>query len=269
MTPPYWIYGISCLWLFLLYTPLFELVVNSFRDPLSLWSWHWYHLLFQDLEIFKCLLNSLKIALASATLATIVGALFGFIWMQQFHEKQKWHDFKYQLSQIILIPQVIPDIVMGLGFMLLFNGIYVHTGWRLSGIMPTILAHATVGLGFVGLLLKHRLAEFDFRLEEAALDLGARPHSVFISIVLPLLMPTLLMGWLFVFIISLDDVILASFTSGPGSSTLPQYLLSSLRLGITPMMNALGSFILCIMTLVTCMGCMVYRAFFMHHNKKL
>jgi len=142
-------------------------------------------------------------------------------------------------------PLVLPEVVMGLAFLLLFVGLQALTGWPAQrGALTVWLAHSALGMAFVAVLVQARLAVLDPRLEEAAADLGAGPFTIFRTITLPLILPSLAAGWGLAFTLSLDDVVLASFVSGPGATTLPVYLFSALRLGLTPEANALAGLML-------------------------
>ena len=148
-------------------------------------------------------------------------------------------------------PLVMPEVITGLSLLLLFVALQEATGWPAGrGILTIVIAHVTLGLAYVAVVVEARLAAFDRSLEEAALDLGARPWKVFAVITLPLIAPALVAGWLLAFTLSLDDLVLASFTSGPASTTLPMVIFSSVRLGVSPQINALATIVLVVVALI-------------------
>jgi putrescine transport system permease protein len=145
-------------------------------------------------------------------------------------------------SSMIVAPLVMPEVITGLSLLLLFVGLNDVLGWPSSrGAVTIWIAHVTFSVAFVTILISSRLREMDGSLEEAAMDLGAPPLKVFFVITLPLIMPALISGWLLAFTLSLDDLVIASFVSGPGSSTLPMVIYSSVRLGVSPKINALAT----------------------------
>lgn len=147
-------------------------------------------------------------------------------------------------------PLVMPDVIMGLALLLLFVNLQQMVGYPQGrGFMTITIAHITVAMAYVTVVVKARLSEFDYALEEAALDLGARPSTVFWRITLPVIAPSLISGWLLAFTLSLDDVVLASFLSGPASTTLPMVVFSSIRFGATPQINALATIIVFIVSI--------------------
>lgn len=235
-----------------LYVPLVIMIVYSFNSARSIYGWesfslHWYQELFNHKDIFVSVWNSIKIATISATLAMIIGTLAAFSLV-------KIHKFKGRklFETIVNMPLVIPEVIIGLSFLLFFIsaehllGIDIHYG------IPTIsIAHTTLGIAYVIIIVKSRLNELDRVLEEAAMDLGARPLTVFIDITLPLIIPSCFAGWLLTFALSFDDVVIASFVSSPESTTLPMIIFSALRTGgMNPKINALATIMLSVSTLV-------------------
>ena len=207
------------------------------------WSLKWYKALFQNCLLMRGCVVSLKIAALSATLATILGTLCASQWMgnKNAHHRLVW---------IASLPLVIPEIVMGLALLLFWVAVMKIFPQTTRGFWSIFVAHATLGTAYVTAVVRSRIVSIDPALSEAAMDLGARPYKVFLKITLPLLMPALASGWLLAFILSFDDVVLASFTSGPGYTTLPLVIFSYLKIGYTPQINALGSLIILTISLL-------------------
>lgn len=227
-----------------LYLPIMFLIIYSFsssRIP-GVWtgfSLKWYKQLFENSAILSAFMTSLKIASISATLATILGTCAA-ISMVRFGQFKK----KILFSGLVSAPLITPEVIIGLAFLLMFVTLEKLIGWPSErGITTVIVAHTTLALAYVYLLIKARLIDFDKSIEEAAADLGAKPFQVFMTITLPLIFPSLLTAWLLAFALSLDDVVLASFLSAPGATTLPILIFSNVRIGITPEINALASVI--------------------------
>lgn len=228
-----------------LYLPILTLIIFSFNASRQVTVWQgfstqWYTTLFQDKELIKSLWVSLQVATSAATLAVILGTLaaISLIRLGRF----KGRGF---FGILTTAPMVMPEVITGLSLLLLFVGLEQIIGWPHGrGILTITLAHTTLCMAYVTIVVRGRLADMDISLEEAALDLGARPIKVFTAIVLPLIFPALLSGWLLAFALSLDDLVIASFVAGPGSSTLPMVIFSSIRFGITPQINALATLII-------------------------
>jgi putrescine transport system permease protein len=233
-----------------LYIPIVVLVVFSFNGGKQVTVWggfslKWYRELLQNEAILTATLISLKIALMSATLATVLGTLAALIITRFKHFMGKGF-----FKGIIALPLVMPEVIIGLAFLLFFVSLERALDISLGGGVATItLAHATIAMAYVASIVKVQLAQFDNTLIEAAQDLGATPTKAFFVITLPLIMPSMFAGWLLAFILSLDDVVVASFLAGPEATTLPMLVFSSLRFGITPQLNALATII--IVTLAT------------------
>ena len=224
-----------------LYLPLALMAVYGFNDSrlLTVWtgfSWRWYAALWQDRQVVGAALLSLRIAAASATLATAVGACAG-IALARFGR----FPGRGALAGALAIPLVIPDVVAGLSLLLLFVAVSAQ-----RGAATVTLAHAGFTLAYVAVVVQARLADAGIELEEAAADLGAPPWRVFASVTLPLMRPALVSGWLLAFALSLDDLMIASFTSGPGATTLPMVLFSRLHLSVSPEVFALATTIMSI-----------------------
>lgn len=228
-----------------LYIPIATLIVFSFNDSRQVTVWQgfstkWYVSLFQDEALIKSAWVSLQVAFCAATLSVILGTLaaIALVRLGRF----KTHNF---FAILTITPLVMPEVITGLALLLLFVGLEQTLGWpKGRGMLTIIIAHTTLCMAYVTILVRGRLTDMDRSLEEAALDLGARPFKVFTLITLPLILPALIAGWLLAFALSLDDLVLASFVAGPGSSTLPMIIFSSIRFGISPQINALATLII-------------------------
>ncbi len=228
-----------------LYVPILSLIVYSFNDSKLVTVWggfttRWYGELFRDPKILGAAWISLKIALISATLAVILGTLAAYVLV-----RFKAFGGKALLRGMTTAPLVMPEVITGLSLLLLFVSMEQLIGWPAGrGMLTIIIAHTTFCLAYVAVVVQSRLVDMDESLEEAALDLGARPVRVFFDVTIPVIAPALVSGWLLSFTLSLDDLVVASFTSGPGSSTLPMVIFSKARLGVSPDINALATLII-------------------------
>ena len=232
-----------------LYVPIISLIVYSFNVSrlVTVWggfSTRWYGELLHNEQILSAAWLSLRIAAMNATLSVLLGTLAA-ITLVRFG-KFRGRTF---FSTMVSAPLVMPDVILGLASLLLFVAMENLIGWPAGrGITTITLAHITFSAAFVTVVVQSRLAQFDTSLEEAAMDLGARPWKVFLLITLPIIAPSLLAGWLLAFTLSLDDLVIASFVAGPGSTTLPMVVYSSVRLGVSPQINALATLIVTIVT---------------------
>jgi putrescine transport system permease protein len=224
-----------------LYLPIALLIAYSFNASRLVavwggWSLHWYGALVADNKFRDAALNSLEIGVLAASLALVLGTCAGFA-------IERFTRFRGRLvfSFMLMAPLVVPEVILGLSLLLLFVSLQSLIGWPSRGIMTVTIAHATFGSCFVAVLVRAQLAGFDRTLEEAALDLGARPLSVLWRVTLPGISPALVSGWLLAFTLSLDDLVVASFVSGPSATTLPMAVYSSVRIGVTPEINALAT----------------------------
>ena len=230
-----------------LYIPIVSLIVYSFNESrlVTVWggfSTRWYGALLENEQILGAAWLSVKIGLISATLAVVLGTLAGMA-------LARFGPFKGRtlLSGLTTAPLVMPEVITGLSLLLLFVTLEQLVGWPAGRGMTTIvIAHVTFTMAFVTVVVQSRLAQLDDSLEEAAMDLGARPHKVFFLITLPIIFPALLSGWLLAFTLSLDDLVITSFVAGPGSSTLPMVIFSKVRLGVSPDINALATILVAI-----------------------
>jgi putrescine transport system permease protein len=227
-----------------LYAPIAFLIALSFNDSRLVTSWtgfstRWYVALWHDPALIDAALLSLRIAAVSATLATIVGTAAGFA-LARFARFRG----RGLLEAMLAAPLVLPEVITGLSLLLLFVMLEQTIGWPAGrGAGTVTIAHASVSVAYATVVIRARLAEAGTSLEDAAADLYAPPWIVFVRITLPLLAPALVSGWLLSFTLSMDDVVVASFTSGPGASTLPMVVFSATRLGVTPEIYALATVI--------------------------
>jgi putrescine transport system permease protein len=234
-----------------LYIPLALVVLFSFNSTRSIYgfesfSLQWYGELAKNETILYSLWNSLKIATISATFAMIIGTLaaFSLVRIRKFKGKKLF-------ETMVNMPLVIPEVVTGLSLLLFFVSVQQLMGITINYGIPTIsVAHITLGISYVVVVVRSRLKEVDLALEEAAMDLGAKPLTVFTEITLPLITPSCLAGWFLSFALSFDDVVIASFVSSPESTTLPMVIFSSLRTGgMSPKINALATIMLTVSTI--------------------
>lgn len=234
-----------------LYLPILLMVVFSFNDSRMVTSFtgfslRWYEALWRNETLMEALFLSLRIAAVSATMATILGVLAGFA-LARFGRFRGRAAF----GGLMAAPMVMPEVITGLSLLLLFVALEQAFGFPAGrGAGTVAIAHATFGAAYVAVVVQSRLTGFDTSLEEAAMDLGATPARVFFLITLPLIAPGVAAGWLLAFTLSLDDLVVASFVSGPGASTLPMVIFSSVRLGLTPELYALATLMLLAIALV-------------------
>ena len=232
-----------------LYVPVILLVATSFNPSrlttvLGGFSWRWYVALWANDKLITAAILSLRIAAVSATGAAVLGTLAGLA-LARFGRFAGLGLF----SGLIAARLVLPDVLVGLSLLLLFVQMEEWIGWPAGrGALTITLAHVSVSLAYVAVVIEAQLADTGMELEEAAMDLGASPPKAFWFVTLPLLAPAIVSGWLLAFTLSLDDLVVASFVSGPGASTLPMVVFSALRLGVTPELNALATVILVVVS---------------------
>jgi putrescine transport system permease protein len=225
-----------------LYLPLLLMALVSFSagrmvTAFNGFSTRWYEALFRNQALMEALGLSLGIAAVAATMASILGVLAGFALARLGRFR-----FRTGFAAVMAAPLVMPEVVTGLSLLLLFVALEAAFGFPAGrGAGTVAFSHATLGAAYVAVVVQARLAELDASLEEAAADLGAPPWTVFRTITLPLAAPAVLAGWLLAFTLSLDDLVIASFVSGPGGSTLPMVVFSAVRLGLTPELYALAT----------------------------
>lgn len=246
-----WVLGtVGVLGFVFLYAPILSLVIFSFNKSrlVTVWggfSTKWYGELFRDPQILESAWVSLRVGLASATIAIVIGTIASFVLIRfpRFRSRSL-------LSMMITAPLVMPEVIMGLSLLLMFVTMENLIGWPGGrGMLTIIIAHSTFGAAFAAVVIQSRLVDMDLSIEEAALDLGARPVRVFFDVTLPVIAPALMSGWLLAFTLSLDDLVVASFVSGPGASTLPMVIFSKVRLGVSPDVNALATIIIGLVSL--------------------
>lgn len=240
-----------------LYVPIVLLVIYSFNESrlVTVWagfSTKWYGQLLQNEGILNAAAVTLKVAFLSSTLATVLGTMAGFS-MVRFGRFRG----RTLFNGMIYAPLVMPEVITGLSLLLMFVAISFDRGmWTIT------LAHTTFSMCYVAVVIQSRLASFDRSIEEAAMDLGCTPLKTFFLITLPIIMPGVLSGWLLSFTLSLDDLVIASFTTGPGATTLPMKIYSMVRLGVTPEINAIST----ILVGIVAVGVVI--ASFMHKQRE-
>jgi putrescine transport system permease protein len=254
-----------------LYVPILSMVFFSFNNSRLVTVWDaansptlkWYGKLFADGAILSTAWLSIQVAAMTATGAVVFGTLAGLV-------LSRFGPFKGRalLQGLTTAPLVMPEVITGLSMLLLFVSLeqllqYMF-GWQFDrGVATITIAHITFTMAYVTVVVQSRLASFDDSLEEAALDLGARPARVFFRITVPLILPAILSGWLLAFTLSWDDLVVTQFVSGPGSNTLPMVIFSRVRLGVSPVVNALAT----IMVLIVASG-VVLSAFLMRRQEQ-
>jgi len=250
-----------------LYIPILSMIFFSFNNSRLVTVWDsansptlkWYGLLFENDQIIGAALLSIRIAAMTATGAVVLGTVAGLV-------LARFGPFRGRalLSGLTTAPLVMPEVITGLSMLLLFVALEQLTGWPEGrGVMTITIAHITFAMAYVTVVIQSRLAGFDDSLEEAALDLGAKPAKVFFKITLPLILPALVSGWLLAFTLSWDDVVISQFVAGPGSSTLPMVIFSKVRLGVSPDVNALAT----IMVLIVALG-VVFSALYLKSQER-
>jgi putrescine transport system permease protein len=234
-----------------LYIPILSVIIYSFNESklVTVWggfSTKWYGELLADRQMLDAVWLSLRIAAVTATGAVILGTLAG-IALARFRRFRG----RMLLSAMVTAPLVMPEVIVGLSLLLLFVALaplpFVPDQ---RGFSTITLAHITLTLSYVTIVVQSRLATMDESLEEAAMDLGARPVKVFLLITLPIIAPAIVSGWLLAFTLSLDDLVIASFTAGPSTNTLPMMIFSKVRLGVTPEINALATVMVAFVALI-------------------
>lgn len=235
-----------------LYLPIVLLVVFSFNESrlVTVWggfSTKWYGELFRNQQILGAAWLSFKIAAMNATGATVLGTIAGLA-------LARFGNFRGRplLTGLATAPLVMPEVITGLSLLLLFVAMEQAIGWPAGrGITTITIAHMTFSMAYVTVVVQSRLATLDQSLEEAAMDLGARPAKVFFLITMPIILPAILAGWLLAFTLSWDDLVITSFVTGPGSSTLPVVIFSKVRLGVSPDINALATLLILAVAIFT------------------
>ncbi|VVO29536.1 ABC transporter permease subunit [Pseudomonas fluorescens] len=238
--------------LLFIYLPMLILVIYSFNASKLVtvwggWSIKWYVGLLDNTQLMGSVVRSLEIACYTAIAAVILGTLAAFVLTRITHFKGRT-----LFGGLVTAPLVMPEVITGLSLLLLFVAMAQMIGWpQERGIITIWIAHTTFCAAYVAVVVSARLRELDLSIEEAAMDLGARPWKVFFLITIPMIAPSLGAGGMMSFALSLDDLVLASFVSGPGSTTLPMEVFSAVRLGVKPEINAVASLILLAVSLMT------------------
>lgn len=235
-----------------IYAPMVVLVVYSFNASRLVtvwggWSTRWYSSLLHNKQLMTAVFRSLEIATYTALAATALGTLAALV-LTRFTRFRG----RTLFGGMVTAPLVMPEVITGLSLLLLFVAMAQLIGWPLERGVTTIwIAHTTFSTAYVAIIVSSRLREIDQSIEEAAMDLGARPWKIFFLITVPMIAPALVAGAMMAFALSLDDLVIASFVSGPGASTLPMEIFSAVRLGVKPDINAVASLILLAVSLVT------------------
>jgi putrescine transport system permease protein len=249
-------FGFSSLMLILglvfIYAPMLILVIYSFNASKLVtvwggWSVKWYVGLLDNTQLMGSVVRSLEIACYTAIAAVVLGTLAAFVLTRITRFKGRT-----LFGGLVTAPLVMPEVITGLSLLLLFVAMAQMIGWPMErGIVTIWIAHTTFCAAYVAVVVSARLRELDLSIEEAAMDLGARPWKVFFLITIPMIAPSLGAGGMMSFALSLDDLVLASFVSGPGSTTLPMEVFSAVRLGVKPEINAVASLILLVVSIMT------------------
>ena len=237
-----------------LYLPILLLMVYSFNSSrlATVWagfSTQWYGELFRDRQLLQAAWISIKIAFWTATAAMVIGTMAAMA-MTRF----KGFPSKTLFGALVTAPLVMPEVIIGLSILLMLVSMGGLFGLPSKGVVAIWIAHVTFTISFVTVVVSSRLQELDRSLEEAAMDLGANRLKVFFLITLPIIAPALVSGWLLAFTLSLDDVVIASFVAGPSSTTLPMKIFASVRMGVSPKINALATLMVLAVSLVAVIG---------------
>jgi len=255
---------IGRVWLLLvflfLYAPLAFLIVFSFNSTrqdgiFTGFSFRWYQALLEDSRLVQGFFLSLRVALVSATLSTILGTFAAFVLVryQRFRGRAMF-------SGMVSAPLVMPEVIIGLSLLLLMVSVQRTLGWPDRGMLTIVLGHTLLGMAYATVVIQSRLREMDRSVEEAAMDLGCRPLQVFFLVTLPNIAAALMAAWLLAFTLSFDDVVISEFLSGPGVTTLPQVIFSYARRGVNPAIYAAATILICSITLgVLAYGVYVWR----------
>ena len=244
------------------YIPILSMIFFSFNKSrlATVWggfSFQWYGKLLANRQIIDAAILSLEIALVSATIATILGTMAG-IALSRFGRFKG----KTLFSGFVTAPLIMPEVITGISLLMLFILMGQWLGWPgKRGFTTVTIAHITFSMTYVATIIQSRLSSMDASIEEAAMDLGSKPWQVLKDVTLPIIFPAIMSGWLLAFTISLDDVVITSFTTGPGATTLPILIWSKVRLGVTPDINALATIVIVVVGIcVAIAGILMSRA---------
>lgn len=239
---PVFLVTVLCFGFAFFYIPILSMIVYSFNESrlATVWggfSGKWYVSLWSNRQVMAALVLSLQIAVISASVATILGTMAG-IALARFRRFRG----RTLFSGLVTAPLVMPEVITGISMLMLFILMGQYVGWPATrGFTTVTLAHITFSMVFVTTIVQSRMLSADLAIEEAAMDLGSRPWQVLRDVTLPVISPAILSGWLLAFTISLDDVVITQFTTGPGNTTLPLLIWSKVKLGVTPDINALAT----------------------------
>ncbi|MCB1481243.1 MAG: ABC transporter permease subunit [Rhodobiaceae bacterium] len=227
-----------------LYLPILILIIFSFNESrlVTVWagfSTKWYGELFRNEGLMDAAWVTARVAFVSASIATVLGTLAAITLVRfgRFHGRTLF-------SGMVYAPLVMPEVITGLSLLLLFVAVNFDRGF-----WTVVIAHITFSMCFVAVVVQSRLVSFDASVEEAAMDLGCPPGKTFFVITLPIILPAVISGWMLAFTLSLDDLVIASFTTGPGATTLPMKIYSQVRLGVTPEINAVCTILIALVTI--------------------
>ncbi|MDR1488267.1 MAG: ABC transporter permease subunit [Holosporales bacterium] len=255
LTLTFFIFGMS-----FLYIPIFFLMFSSFSESgiPGIWtkfSLKWFQAIFDDSELLKAAITSLNIALFSATGATVLGVLAAVT-----TSKKEYFIGKKFLVKTIHMPIFMPEIITGFSMLMLFISIEKIMGFSIKrGMMAVSIGHIMAAMSYIHTTIKSRLLDLEKSIEEAAMNLGATPLKVFIYVTIPLISESIFAGWLLAFTLSLDDLVIATFLSGPGTTTLPILIFSNIKIGITPIINAFSTLLICVIFLCLLVTHLLYR----------
>jgi putrescine transport system permease protein len=247
-----------------LYAPLAFLVLFSFNSTrqdsvFTGFSTRWYQALATDPRLVEGFFLSLKIALMSATLATVLATLaaYALVRMGKFWGRTVF-------TGMVSAPLVMPEVIVGMSLLLLMVGVQRTMGWPDRGTLTIVIGHILLGMAYATVVIQSRLSEMDRSLEEAAMDLGCRPRQVFFLVTLPNIVPSLMAAWLLTFTLSFDDVVVSEFLSGPGVTTLPQVIFSYARRGVNPSIYAAATLLMLVVTLAV----IIYAIYLARQQRK-
>jgi putrescine transport system permease protein len=237
-----------------LYLPIVILVIYSFNGSRLVtvwggWSLRWYHEFFNDSAMIEAAWMSVRVAATSATVATLLGTLAAVAL-----SRGEGFPGRTLFSGMLYAPLVMPEVITGLSLLLLFVGLDAERGF-----WTVVVAHTALTMCFVAVVVQARLGSLDRSLEEAAMDLGCDPVRAFLMVTLPLIVPSIAAGWMLAFTLSLDDLVIASFTTGPGSATLPIRIYSEVRLGVKPEINAICTLVIGLIAVVIVVASLVSK----------
>ena len=247
---PRFLLGVLAFGYAFLYLPILSVIVYSFNESrlVTVWaglSLKWWREVLRNEALLDAAFLSLQIAAVNACVATALGTVAGFALA-----RRPRFAGRTLFAALVAAPMVMPEVVMGIATLLLFVGLEMMVGWPQRGVVTITIAHITFSMAFVAVIVQSRLRDFDRSLEEAAMDLGCPPVKTFVTITLPLIAPALVSGWMLALTLSLDDPVLASFTTGPGATTLPIRIYSEIRLGVKPEINAICTILIALVAIV-------------------